>query len=178
MAITSTNRKMPLQTGTDLSSEPWDYSGRTTPPPLTPAERLADRATWTPPYGSERVPPAPVWAQSGDPLFSGPVGGGWQTSREIQLSWTSGVGAADAAGTYSGVEGLDLAGIREHHVFVGEGEDPLPTVPTKVIGAFTNVLLDGLKSDTSYRIAVAAVSASGPGPQSEILTVKTLAAAA
>ncbi|MFF3085633.1 fibronectin type III domain-containing protein [Streptomyces nojiriensis] len=175
MAITSTNRKMPLQTGTDLSSEPWDYSRRTTPPSLTPAERLADRATWTPAYGSAQIPPAPQWYLSAD---GEPVGGGWQTSREIQLSWTSGVGAADAAGTYAGSTGLDLAGIRAHHVFVAEAENPLPTEPTKVIGAFTNALLDGLKADTSYRIAVAAVSVSGPGPQSAVLSVRTLPAAA
>lgn len=60
----------------------------------------------------------------------------------------------------------------------GRGEDPLPTTPTKKIGAFTNTIVDGLKADTVYRIAVAAFSTSGIGPKSAVLTVRTQTAAA
>ncbi|WP_406368179.1 fibronectin type III domain-containing protein [Streptomyces sp. NBC_01546] len=94
------------------------------------------------------------------------------------ISWRSGVGEAAAAGTYSGTEGLDLAGIAGHYLYLAAGEDPLPTEPSRVLGPRVNALLDGLAANTTYRLQIAAFNGSGAGPRSEILTVKTLAAAA
>ncbi|MFD5143144.1 fibronectin type III domain-containing protein [Streptomyces sp. NPDC058401] len=169
------DKKTSLNMGLDLTSEPYDMAGRTEPEPATVAERLADRASWSPPYGSGQVPPAPLWNLSADGT---PVSGGWQTSREIQLCWRSGVGEAAGSGSYSGTVGLDLAGISGHNLYMAEGEDPMPTTPTKVLGPRVNALVDGLKADAEYRIQIAAFSPSGVGPKSEILTMKTQAAAA
>ncbi|MFG2984936.1 fibronectin type III domain-containing protein [Streptomyces sp. NPDC048258] len=94
------------------------------------------------------------------------------------LNWRSGVGEAAGSGTYSGSAGLDLAGIAGHYLYIAEGTAELPTTPTKTLGARVNALVDGLKANTEYKCAVAAFSASGTGPQSEILTVRTQAAAA
>ncbi|WP_405832443.1 fibronectin type III domain-containing protein [Streptomyces sp. NBC_00105] len=171
-------KKTPLSMGMDYTSDPEGFGGRTEWPPRTPAEVDVDRATWVPAYGSSQVPPAPIWSQSADPLDPGPVSGGWASDREIMICWRSGVGGAAGAGAYSGTDGLDLAGIVGHDVFMAEGEDPLPTTPTKKIGAFTNTIVDGLKADTVYRIAVAAFSTSGIGPKSAVLTVRTQTAAA
>ncbi|OEJ34173.1 hypothetical protein BGK67_25085 [Streptomyces subrutilus] len=159
----------------DYTSDPDDFSGRTEWPPRTPAEVDADRATWTPPYGSAQVPPAPQWYLDAD---GDPVSGGWQTSREVMLNWRSGVGEAAGAGTYSGSAGLDLAGVRGHFLYLAESPAELPTTPSKTLGPFVNTIVDGLKPGTEYKFAVAAFSSSGTGPQSEILTVKTQAAAA
>lgn len=69
-----------------------------------------------------------------------PVSGGWQTSREVMLTRTSGVGEADASGSYTGTEALDLAGITGHRIFVSKAPDPP--------GAYTSVLLERLQPDT------------------------------
>ncbi|WP_060177997.1 fibronectin type III domain-containing protein [Streptomyces sp. IMTB 1903] len=116
--------------------------------------------------------PAPLWYLSDD---GNPVSGGWQSMREVMLFWTSGVGAIPPTAGNSGSAGLDLAGIAGHNIYVAEGDDPMPTTPTKVIGAFANVLLDGLKPGTAYRVAMAAFNASGAGPKSAVLTVMTQA---
>ncbi|WP_406368180.1 hypothetical protein [Streptomyces sp. NBC_01546] len=42
------DRKTSLNTGIDLTSDPYDMAGRTQWPPATAEERLADRATWVP----------------------------------------------------------------------------------------------------------------------------------
>lgn len=74
------------------------------------------------------------------------------------LNWRSGVGEAGASGSYSGSAGLDLAGITGHNIYMAEGADPLPATPTKWIGAFTNTIVDGLKANTEYKFAVAALA--------------------
>ncbi|MFE2128631.1 fibronectin type III domain-containing protein [Streptomyces amritsarensis] len=164
------DKKTNLGMGMDLTSARDDMAGRTQWPPATPSEVLADRETWTPPYGHGQIPPAPLW-HLGD--GGNPVSGGWQSTREVMLFWTSGVGAVPPTAGNSGSAGLDLAGITGHNIYVAEGEDPMPTTPTKVIGAFANVLLDGLKPGTAYRIQIEAFSASGTGPKSAVLTVRT-----
>ncbi|MER6213619.1 fibronectin type III domain-containing protein [Streptomyces sp. NPDC001674] len=168
------DKKTNLHTGADLDAERDDLIGRTEWPPATVAERLADRATWNPPYGSAQIPPAPQWQQG----VEGPVSGGWQSDRQMLITWISGVGAKDGSGAYSGTDGLDLAGITGHYLYVAVGAAPLPTTPAKTIGASTNALLDQLAPDTTYSVAIAAFNASGTGPKSEILTVRTQPAAA
>ncbi|GHD83264.1 fibronectin type III domain-containing protein [Streptomyces goshikiensis] len=88
------------------------------------------------------------------------------------------MGEAAGSGSYSGTDGLDLAGISGHNLYMAEREDPLPTEPSRVLGPRVNALLDGLKANTEYRIQIAAFSASGAGPRSETLTVTTQPAAA
>jgi hypothetical protein len=128
-------KKTNLLTNVDLTSDREDLTGRTTLPPRTPAEVLADRATWVPPYGQAKAPEAPVWYKAPDGTTD--VAGGRVSDVSIQLFWKSNVGnIADnslmppyppTANTdpkvrgIPAVKGLDCLGIAGHNIYAAEG---------------------------------------------------------
>ncbi|RST00357.1 hypothetical protein EF910_31980 [Streptomyces sp. WAC07149] len=173
-------KKVALTMGMDLTSSPYDMTGRTEDTEATPAEVEADRAAWTPPYGSAPLPAAPVWVSPSD--------GGNVSYRGMQLYWASNVG--DIAGgteTGTGSAGLDGLGVLAHELYIGEGDTP-PDTPSLKLGPLRNGIISGfnstsgeppvtswtpLKPSTSYALQIAAVGSAGTGPKSAVLHVKT-----
>ncbi|MFC9296934.1 hypothetical protein ACFTWH_08505 [Streptomyces sp. NPDC057011] len=179
------DKKTPFHAGGDYTSDPYPLtdadgeSTRTEWPPATPEEIEADRATWTPPYGSAPLPAAPLWLS--------PQDGGNVSYKGMQLYWSSDVGQIPASSATSGSAGLDGLGVTGHLLYIAEGDTP-PDTPSLTLGPLRNVIVGGfnatsgeppvtswvkLRPSTAYALQIAAVGSAGSGPKSAVLHVTT-----
>ncbi|MER7827615.1 hypothetical protein ABTX85_34230 [Streptomyces sp. NPDC096097] len=132
------DKKTLLTGGADFEPGPYPMDGRTEEPPATSDEVIADRATWTPEYGSEPLLAVPVWTS--------PPDGGGVPSKPFQLCWTSNVGAAaGSAFTGTGSAAPDGFGITGHPLCITEGDTP-PAEPSLTRGPLLNAIIDGFNA--------------------------------
>jgi hypothetical protein len=111
-----------LETNTDLTGEPGSASGLTTSPPLTPAQRIANRPAG---YGQKFVPPTPQWYTNATGTL---IPGGSLTPTSIQLFWHSNIGQIPATTGNKGSKGLDSMGVGAHNLYINGATSPSLTI--------------------------------------------------
>ncbi|MFF0550831.1 hypothetical protein ACFYUL_17925 [Streptomyces sp. NPDC004311] len=166
-------KRLQLHTGGDLDGDRYSTADRDEDP-ATVAEVLADRASWTPPYGSAPLPDAPVWVS---PSVDGtPVSAGG-----FRLFWRSDVGDIPAVPGNTGCAGLDGLGVTAHKLYITQAGTP-DVSAVVALGPLLNVLVNEwllsgtpvvLAPGNDYALQVAALSSAGEGPKSPVLHLTT-----